>query len=496
MAEDDRGAPFYFERARRALDAPPERRSADVRGFLEAHALIEAAVAVLLSDDEPPASDAYMAAALQHHPNCWQHAPITEQRETSTIAASEGLAALEAAATCDSCGRVVVGTKRCAKCRQQEGEDADAGLQGLLEQARAPIKPALGALEVFPEPGFVVKTADERGRKVFINVCSSDKVAMPGGWAGGEVPAEVRRALEAGPAAGGPPAAELGGAEQEMLRVPLSMSESRTEADHRGEACTVFDCIYSSELLRLAAAYRPLKYFLVQAGALCLCVVAMMWAESKHNLQLDPQYKLPKMRYKGDAPPPQLLRPDATARQGAGQQAGQQLIAEVEAPGTCAAEGPALALPVNRAAARAVAKAVPAPAAGAASAPVPPAGPAAGEGGKGDGEGGGSAVQLPALEHSLEFHGRPVEAVSLRVAGEEVVLAVPGCQPLAVRLPLAASARGGTAELAADGRELEVRLPYLPLAAAVAAARAAQGQQAPEQRGPEGEGASTVMELD
>lgn len=64
-AEGDAGASFYFERVQRALDIPPERRSADVRGFLEAHELNEAAAAVLLSD-EPPDSDAYVAAALQH----------------------------------------------------------------------------------------------------------------------------------------------------------------------------------------------------------------------------------------------------------------------------------------------------------------------------------------------------------------------------------------------------------------------------------------------
>eukprot|EP00887_Chlorella_sp_A99_P003555 scaffold7.g3555.t1 len=64
-AEGDGGASFYIERVQRALDIPPERCSADVRGFLEAHALNETAAAVLLSD-EPPDSDAYVAAALQH----------------------------------------------------------------------------------------------------------------------------------------------------------------------------------------------------------------------------------------------------------------------------------------------------------------------------------------------------------------------------------------------------------------------------------------------
>ena len=34
---------------------------------------------------------------------------------------------------------------------------------------------------------FVVKTVDEAGRKVFINVCGSAKVPAPGGWKPGQV---------------------------------------------------------------------------------------------------------------------------------------------------------------------------------------------------------------------------------------------------------------------------------------------------------------------
>ena len=36
----------------------------------------------------------------------------------------------------------------------------------------------------------------------------------------------------------------------------------------------------------------------------------MAWARQKHAVQLDPAWKLPKMRYKGDAVQPQLLRLD------------------------------------------------------------------------------------------------------------------------------------------------------------------------------------------
>lgn len=60
-----------------------------------------------------------------------------------------------------------------------------------------------------PLPRFVVKTLDEQGRKVFINVCSSPKVGMPGGWEDGK----VREAPLAGEMVGcGQPAGRLAAA--------------------------------------------------------------------------------------------------------------------------------------------------------------------------------------------------------------------------------------------------------------------------------------------
>ena len=50
--------------------------------------------------------------------------------------------------------------------------------------------------EIFPEPGFVVKTVDDTGRKVFINVCGHFKIQAPGSdWANGVVPEAVENAL-------------------------------------------------------------------------------------------------------------------------------------------------------------------------------------------------------------------------------------------------------------------------------------------------------------
>ena len=46
---------------------------------------------------------------------------------------------------------------------------------------------ALNAEPVLLHHRFVVKTTDQQGQKVFINICSSDKVPMAGSWANGKV---------------------------------------------------------------------------------------------------------------------------------------------------------------------------------------------------------------------------------------------------------------------------------------------------------------------
>jgi PIH1 N-terminal domain len=43
---------------------------------------------------------------------------------------------------------------------------------------------------------FVIKTSDDTGRKVFINMCGSTRVAAPGSWERGTVPETVQTALE------------------------------------------------------------------------------------------------------------------------------------------------------------------------------------------------------------------------------------------------------------------------------------------------------------
>lgn len=69
-----------------------------------------------------------------------------------------------------------------------------------------------------------MKTNDAAGRKVFINLCGSDKVAAPGNWVGGVIPDEVLEALDN--------TADLSEQQQNMLRFPLALGPAQVGAQH------------------------------------------------------------------------------------------------------------------------------------------------------------------------------------------------------------------------------------------------------------------------
>ena len=149
--------------------------------------------------------------------------------------------------------------------------------------------------EIVPEPGFVVKTVDDTGRKVFINVCGHFKIQAPGSeWANGVVPEAVENAL-----------ANLDDPDAvRHLRFPLSVSDARNELDKKGLACTVYDAVFNDDVVKQAIVSRRLKVFLVE--------LVLQWIAQKYETNLDPQYKLPHRRYVGDAdkPTPQCIRVD------------------------------------------------------------------------------------------------------------------------------------------------------------------------------------------
>ena len=216
------------------------------------------------------------------------------------------------------------------------------------------------------------------------------------------------------------------------------------------------------------------------------------WPCLQNGLRLNPQYKLPKMRYKGGTPPPhvirleggdssstssgstaQLLEQKQPGSSSGGSGGGKRLIAEVPLEGTSAGQ-PAFALLANK---RQQRQRQPPPLStgiAEAAAAQQAAQPAAAQ------------SQQQRLQPQIEYAGTPASAVTITlplpaaaaaavrrapasaraaVCAEIVRVQVPGCQPLEVQLPFAVSAAGGSAELvpaAKGGDSLVLTLPYRP----------------------------------
>eukprot|EP00892_Ulva_mutabilis_P010472 jgi/Ulvmu1/7798/UM004_0027.1 len=174
----------------------------------------------------------------------------------------------------------------------QAPADAPPALQELFDDIsksqRDALKEKLDDREtqvIYPTPGFVVKTADENGQKVFINICSNDKISPPSSWENGVMPDSAREALQN--------LDEVKSEEDvQAMRVPLSLSEHRSELDKNGGACLVFDCVFAEQVMNEAAKFRPMKIFIIEC---CLG-----WIHHKCKVKLDPKFKLPKLKYKGD----------------------------------------------------------------------------------------------------------------------------------------------------------------------------------------------------
>ena len=150
--------------------------------------------------------------------------------------------------------------------------------------------------DITPETGFVVKTHDDTGRKMFVNVCGSPKIPAPGNWKGGKVPAKVQEALEK-------LAEENGEQGNEALRFPLSCGDLANDLDKKGEPASVCDVILNADIVAQCLQMRRLKVFVVE--------LALAWVGQKHKLELDPKYKLPHLRYKGvGGPKVQRVRVD------------------------------------------------------------------------------------------------------------------------------------------------------------------------------------------
>lgn len=249
-------------------------------------------------------------------------------------------------------------------------------------------------------------------------------------------------------------------------------------ADKQGQACVTVDCIINSDVMTAVQQSRPLKAFVNE--------LTVDYVSQKHNLQLDPKYKLPKMNYKGTEIrsqrvklDPKVLVSDVTS------------IRDNDEPSfpLVPSKAVAAAKKAKQAAAAAAAGADARSEAGAAQAAAPS--PAA------------ASSASSSWQHEVKCEGKPVtqmvvsvqlpapfgssswaqEAVQVQLCGTQLKVMVnqqqqqqlgdsskqwPSQQqqePMSacIHLPFAASHQGAEAELQSSSGQLVVRLPYLPL---------------------------------
>ena len=151
----------------------------------------------------------------------------------------------------------------------------------LYEQEISQIESDRGESVVFinPKPGYVLKTKNNTGSKVFINICSDEHVDKPS--------SKVER---------------VSGAQGLQWSIPYSQSQPRQDIDKSGEKCMVYDVIFHPDTLYLAGKDVRLRD-VVHSTALDAVEKSFDVQCERNNL------KFPKMKFKGVFRPTVIRRP-------------------------------------------------------------------------------------------------------------------------------------------------------------------------------------------
>jgi len=131
-------------------------------------------------------------------------------------------------------------------------------------------KPAIdgeGGAVIQPSAGFVVKTKDQNGQKVFLNMTSHELVD----------PMEEK---------------DLPDSDEPGIRIPLSLGTMREDFDKKGEPCRVVDIIWNPNSVK-----KCTKDMLFRQG---MVELAFGYMREKFQMELSMRYTVPKMKYKGE----------------------------------------------------------------------------------------------------------------------------------------------------------------------------------------------------
>lgn len=135
-----------------------------------------------------------------------------------------------------------------------------------------PIVDSEGGAVIQPEAGFVVKTKDKDGQKVFINMTEHEMIDA---FEEKKIPQGERE--DYGTDTG--------------IRIPLSLGTVREDYDKKGEAAQVYDVIWNPKTIARCKIEPSFRQVVVE--------LAFNHIAQRHSHILDLRFSIPKMKYKG-----------------------------------------------------------------------------------------------------------------------------------------------------------------------------------------------------
>ncbi|XP_054766716.2 PIH1 domain-containing protein 1-like [Lytechinus pictus] len=123
---------------------------------------------------------------------------------------------------------------------------------------------------VTPEPGVCIKTKDNSGKKVFVNLCKTREMPAPQDI----TDSELVKLLDSD--------------EISDYRVPLSIGEPHAEIDNSGKGCTAYDVMINNEFFEKVEKNNLFKGFLMS--------VVFEGLEQKYNILLNREWSQMKKR--------------------------------------------------------------------------------------------------------------------------------------------------------------------------------------------------------
>lgn len=156
--------------------------------------------------------------------------------------------------------------KKDPEAYKTQGRNIDKEMRDKAMKDGKPYVDHEGGCTIQPTAGFVIKTKDETGQKIFMNMVSHEMVDPP----------EEKHMPDT---------------DQPAVRIPLSLGEIREDFDKKGDPCQVVDVIWNPKAVKKATKEPLYKQGLVE--------LAFEYVKQKYEKTLDLQYSVPRMKYKG-----------------------------------------------------------------------------------------------------------------------------------------------------------------------------------------------------